>query len=47
MSCQKNDIGKCQELFAYFDKKGSQFIKKEELRKVLEGNNYNYWFKII
>ncbi|KAL4472964.1 hypothetical protein ABPG72_020658 [Tetrahymena utriculariae] len=32
----KKEIDKCQEAFTAFDKNGSKFIEKEELRKVLE-----------
>ncbi|EAS02635.2 dynein 18 kDa light chain, flagellar outer arm protein (macronuclear) [Tetrahymena thermophila SB210] len=32
----KKEIDKCQEAFTAFDKNGSKFIEKEELKKVLE-----------
>lgn len=35
----KREIDKCSEAFTSFDKNGSRFIEKEELRKVLEGKN--------
>ena len=33
----KREVDKCQEAFIAFDKNGSKFIEKEELKKVLEG----------